>query len=63
MKRYLALGLIMLASCGGAEPLLPTPGTLPDDIPFSEAVDVAEEVANDLELRDAGLEEIGNGLP
>ena len=62
MKRFFAIGLIMLASCGGAEPLIPTQ-PLPDNIPLSDAVEVAEQVADDLELRDAGLEEIGNGLP
>ncbi|NNF63526.1 MAG: hypothetical protein HKN07_04630 [Acidimicrobiia bacterium] len=63
MKRYFAIGLIVLAGCGGAEPLIPTQGTLPDEIPLSEAVEVAEQVADELELRDAGLEEIGNGIP
>lgn len=30
---------------------------------MSEAVEVAERVANDLEQRDANLEDIGNGIP
>lgn len=63
MKRLMIIGLLVLASCGGAEPLIPTRGTLPDNIPMSEAVEVAERVANDLEQRDANLEDIGNGIP
>lgn len=63
MKRYIAVFLIVCAACGGAEPLIPTQGTLPDDIPLSEAVEIAEQVADELELRDAGLEDIGNGIP